>query len=55
MRASGIDGATAIATHNSHHALEAVGALVRTGPTGTNVMDLVLAVVMPVGKTDHDL
>lgn len=31
-----------LARHDAHSALDAVGALVRTGPTGTNVMDLVL-------------
>ncbi|MGE0355110.1 MAG: glycerate kinase [Gemmatimonadales bacterium] len=30
--------------HRAHPALDAAGALLRTGPTGTNVMDLVVAV-----------
>jgi glycerate-2-kinase len=33
---------TDLRRHRSHPALEAAGALLRTGPTGTNVMDLVL-------------
>jgi glycerate 2-kinase len=44
MRAAG-DPAAALARHDSHTALDGIGALLRTGPTGTNVMDLVLAVV----------
>lgn len=52
LHESGIDGSTALAGHDTHTALDAVGALVRTGPTGTNVMDLVLAVVMPAARTD---
>ncbi|MEO5826479.1 MAG: DUF4147 domain-containing protein [Gemmatimonadales bacterium] len=52
LRKRGIDGTAALETHDAHPALESVGALVRTGPTGTNVMDLVLAVVMPSFRTD---
>ncbi len=52
LHESGIDGSAALAAHDTHTALDAVGALVRTGPTGTNVMDLVLAVVMPAARTD---
>lgn len=37
------DGDAALSRHDSHAALEAAGALLRTGPTGTNVMDLVIA------------
>ncbi|HEX9167195.1 MAG TPA: DUF4147 domain-containing protein, partial [Gemmatimonadales bacterium] len=43
IRQSGGDPALALAAHASHDALAAVGALVHTGPTGTNVADLVLA------------
>ena len=43
IRQSGGDPAQALAAHASHDALAAVGALVHTGPTGTNVADLVLA------------
>lgn len=35
----------ALARHDSHRALDQIGALIRSGPTGTNVMDLVLVVV----------
>lgn len=39
------DPRDALARHDSHRALDRIGALLRTGPTGTNVMDLVLVVV----------
>ena len=42
---AGIDPADALARHDAYHALDAAGALVRTGPTGTNVMDIAIAVV----------
>jgi hydroxypyruvate reductase len=45
VRESGADPGTALAQHTSHAALDAAHALLRRGPTGTNVMDLVLAVV----------
>lgn len=40
IRAGGIDPVTAIADCDSHHALDAADALIRTGPTGTNVADV---------------
>lgn len=43
IRAAGIDPADALARHDSHRALDAAGALVRTGPTGTNVNDVMVA------------
>jgi len=45
VAARGRDPAHDLATHRGHAALDAAGALLRTGPTGTNVADLVLAVV----------
>jgi glycerate 2-kinase len=39
---AGLNLRSALATHDSHRALERLGALVRTGPTGTNVCDLAL-------------
>lgn len=38
----GLDPAELLARHDSYTALDAAGALIRTGHTGTNVMDLVL-------------
>lgn len=40
IRAAGIDPARALADCDSHPALDAAGALIRTGPTGTNVADV---------------
>jgi len=42
-RARGIDLETALERTDSHPALDALDALVRTGPSGTNVSDLVVA------------
>jgi glycerate-2-kinase len=39
------DPRAALDGHDAHRLLDGLGALVRTGPTGTNVMDLVLVVV----------
>jgi glycerate 2-kinase len=41
--AAGVDLRGALERTDSHPALDALGALVRTGPTGTNVSDLVVA------------
>ncbi len=41
----GVDCALALTNNDAYHALAAAGSLVRTGPTGTNVNDLVLAIV----------
>ena len=42
---SGHDPARALERHESYVALDSAGALFRCGPTGTNVMDIVLGVV----------
>jgi len=44
---AGRNADTDLAGHNAFPALEAAGDLIRTGPTGTNVMDLILAIVRP--------
>lgn len=41
-RAAGVDAADALSRNDSHRFFAAAGGLVRTGPTHTNVMDLVL-------------
>ena len=38
----GLDGVVCLARADAGTLLEAAGDLIRTGPTGTNVMDLVL-------------
>lgn len=45
--ALGLDARAALARHDSHPYFAAEGGLLRTGPTGTNVMDLVLVRVEP--------
>ncbi|MDX1447735.1 MAG: DUF4147 domain-containing protein [Acidimicrobiia bacterium] len=40
LRTVGIDPGSALANCDSHPALDSIGALVRTGPTGTNVADV---------------
>jgi hydroxypyruvate reductase len=42
IRAAGIDPERALAEHDAYRALDAAGALLRTGLTGTNVMDVVI-------------
>ncbi len=42
-RACGLDASAALAATDSHPVLAAAGDLIRTGPTGTNVADLVVA------------
>jgi len=48
IAAKGRDPAQDLATHDAYHALDAAGALLRPGLTGTNVMDIVIGV--GVGK-----
>ncbi len=45
MRAAGVDPAVALADNDAYPALAAAGALVRTGPTGTNVNDLLVLLI----------
>lgn len=43
-RLGGRDPATDLENHDSYHSLDAAAALLRTGPTGTNVMDMVIGI-----------
>ena len=45
MRRNGVDPVAALGAHDSYRALEGAGALLKTGPTGTNVNDLVIALL----------
>jgi len=45
LQAAGINPARALAEYDSYSALQSIDALLHTGPTGTNVADLFLAVV----------
>ncbi|MHB8799436.1 MAG: glycerate kinase type-2 family protein [Thermoanaerobaculia bacterium] len=47
IRAAGLDPAAALAANDAYPALEAAGAQLRTGPTGTNVNDLTVILVRP--------
>ncbi len=47
MREGGVDPEEALSNNDSYAALEAGGALLVTGPTGTNVNDLRVALVSP--------
>ncbi|MDI3523425.1 glycerate kinase [Kosmotoga sp.] len=43
LKKKGINIESALANNDSYHALDAVGSLIKTGPTGTNVNDLIIA------------
>jgi glycerate 2-kinase len=45
IREGGVDPDEALARNDAHAALEAGGALITTGPTGTNVNDLRVALI----------
>ncbi len=45
LSAKGISWQAMMENHDSHHALEAVEGLIRTGPTGTNVNDISIALL----------
>ncbi len=49
IQSHGIDPLRALEQHDSYRALNAAGALLRTGMSGTNVMDLVLAIHLQRG------
>jgi glycerate 2-kinase len=46
IEAAGRDPGRDLATHDAYHALDAAGALLRPGLTGTNVMDLVVGMCL---------
>jgi hydroxypyruvate reductase len=46
-RAMNLDPADALAANDSYRFWKALGSLVRTGPTGTNVMDIVVVLARP--------
>ena len=45
LEEAGVDVEGALNNHDSYRALERVGALLKTGPTGTNVNSIVIAVI----------
>jgi glycerate-2-kinase len=46
-RAAGFEPETSLTENNSYPILDALGALIKTGPTGTNLNDLVVGLVYP--------
>jgi hydroxypyruvate reductase len=52
IRMQGRDPDRDLVQHNAYPALDAVAALVKTGLTGTNVMDIVIGICM--GKAEGD-
>ena len=41
----GLSYSALLANHDAYHALQAVGGLIKTGPTGTNVNDIAVALI----------
>jgi hydroxypyruvate reductase len=50
-RALGLDPRATLVANDSHTFWKALGALIRTGPTGTNVMDIVVSLAVPQKTT----
>ena len=48
LRSAGIDPDVVLRQNDSYHALKAIGGLVMTGPTGTNVNDLCVGLLDPL-------
>jgi glycerate 2-kinase len=46
IQSAGRDPARDLTAHDAYHALDAAGALLRTGLSGTNVMDVVIGIVL---------
>ncbi|AEH25218.1 glycerate kinase type-2 family protein [Pyrococcus yayanosii] len=53
LEAVGLRIEEVLAKHNAYRALKVVGALLFTGPTGTNVNSMVIAVIWRIGKSSH--
>ena len=45
LKNAGVDIAAALADNDAYHALQAAGGLIMTGPTGTNVNDVAVALL----------
>ena len=45
MVTSGIDPEKFLSNNDSYNALESIGALIKTGPTGTNVNDITVVII----------
>ncbi len=53
IAAAGVDASNALASHDAYAALDTAGALLRTGPTGTNVTDIILALIPMAAQGDR--
>lgn len=47
LEGQGLDVCRVLADNDAYHALQAVGGLIVTGPTGTNVNDAAVALLRP--------
>lgn len=45
LRAAGLDVPQVLAKNDAYHALQKIGGLLMTGPTGTNVNDLAMVLI----------
>ncbi len=54
IAAQNIDPARALTNHDAHPTLAAVSGLLRPGLTGTNVMDIVIALTTSVGRSERE-
>lgn len=45
MRSKGLDPENSLSLNDAYHALQASGDLIITGPTGTNVNDLMVVLI----------
>ncbi|MCH4157408.1 MAG: DUF4147 domain-containing protein [Acidaminococcaceae bacterium] len=52
LRQAGLDPALSLRNHDSYHALKKIGALLHTGPTGTNVNDLSILLLKKSAQTE---
>ena len=47
LTAAGLKVEEVLNRNDAYHALEAIGGLIRTGPTGTNVNDISVLLILP--------
>ena len=52
LTAAGLKVEEVLNRNDAYHALEAIGGLIRTGPTGTNVNDISVLLILPDGPSD---
>ena len=52
LTAAGLKVEEVLNRNDAYHALEAIGGVIRTGPTGTNVNDISVLLILPDGPSD---